>query len=334
MRYVVGVDGGGTKTKAAVYGEDVGVVGEATTGPANQRSVGMEPASANIARAVSEAARAAGIEVKALAGICMCLAGFDTDLDLPVPLSAMRQVDFTGPAIMENDVVGAWAGATEAKPGIVVIAGTGATGLGMNARGELWRTDGWDYFLGDDGSGYAIGHAGIRAAMRMLDGRERPGFLVHALSRVFGATDGESMRRLWDSTQFGKFEVAGFARHVAEAAGQGDPAAQNILRQAGQALGKSAAAIIHMLGMEGESFPVATVGGVFKDEAWVTQPFRQEIVAVAPNASFRAPLHPPEVGAAILTLRRLDEDDHGSWTLGSGKRHIRRSLHVDDVPQA
>lgn len=336
MRYVVGLDGGGTKTKAAVYGEEVGVVGEAETGPANYRSFGveMEAASANIAQAVADAARKAGVEIETLAGICMCIAGFDTDLDLPVPQEALRQLNYHGPAILENDVVGAWAGATEAKPGLVVIAGTGATALGMNSRGDLWRTDGWDYLLGDDGSGYDIGRAGIRAAMRMLDGRERPTLLVHILGEVFGVTSGESMRRLWDSTEFGKLEVSGFAMHVARAATRGDPTAQTILHKAGQALGESAAAIIQMLDMAGESFVVSTVGSVFKNEPWVTKPFRQKITAAAPKATFRAPARPPEEGAALLTLRRLDEDDTGSWTLGNGKRQIRRSLRIDDIPEA
>ncbi len=332
MRYVVGVDGGGTKTKAAVYGEEIGVVGDAETGPANYRSVGMESASTNIAQAISAAMHIADVEMQALAGICMCIAGFDTDLDLPVPQSAMRQLNFHGPVIMENDVVGAWAGATEAKPGLVVIAGTGATALGMNARGDLWRTDGWDYLLGDDGSGYDIGRTGIRMAMRMLDGRERPTALVHMLGQVFGVANGESMRRLWDSTSFGKLEVASFAKHVADAAVQGDSVAQSILRKAGQALGESAAAIIQRLDMTSESFVVSTVGSVFKNEPWVTKPFRQKITAAAPMATFSAPARSPEVGSAILTLRRLDEDDIGSWTLGSGKRRIRRSLHIDDIP--
>jgi len=334
MRYVVGLDGGGTKTKAAVYSEEAGVVGEAETGPANYRSFGVEKdaASANIALAISEAANKAGVEVQTLAGICMCIAGFDTDLDLPVPQEALSKLHYRGPAIMENDVVGAWAGATEAKPGLVVIAGTGATALGMNARGDLWRTDGWDYLLGDDGSGYDIGRAGIRAAMRMLDGRERPTLLVRILGEVFDVTDGESMRRLWDSTDFGKLKVSSFAMHVARAATQGDPAAQTILHKAGQALGESAAAIIQMLDMTAESFVVSTVGSVFKNEPWVTKPFRQKITAAAPKASFRNPARPPEVGAAILMLLRLDEDDVGSWTLGGGKRRIRRSLRIGDIP--
>lgn len=331
MRYVIGVDGGGTKTNAAVFGEHVGVVGTGSTGPANQRSVGTDAASANIAQAIRNALQAASVTLDQIAAITMCLAGFDTDLDLPVPQRAARSLGYTGPTIIENDVVGAWAGATEAQAGIVIIAGTGATGLGMNAQGKLWRTDGWDYILGDAGSGYSIGLAAIRAAMRMLDGRDQPTALLRELQVVYGVNTAEEMRRLVDSTPFGKFEVAAFAAKVSDIARQGDPVAQGIFTQAGTRLGESAAAIIRMLDMQRESFPVSTVGSVFKSEPWVTDPFHRIIAQVAPQASFRPPLHAPEVGAALLALRRLGEDDIGSWTLGTGKRHIRRSLAISEL---
>ncbi|HEX6542229.1 MAG TPA: BadF/BadG/BcrA/BcrD ATPase family protein [Ktedonobacterales bacterium] len=331
MRYVIGVDGGGTKTNAVVLGEDVGVSGMATTGPANQRSVGMEAASANIAQAVLGAIQASGLSLAQISAITMCLAGFDTDLDLPVPQRAMRTIGYTGPTIIENDVVGAWAGATEANAGVVMIAGTGATGLGMNARGELWRTDGWDYILGDAGSGYAIGLEAIRAAMRMLDGREKPSPLLRELRVVYGVDSAEDMRRLVDSMPFGKFEIAAFSAKVWEVAEQGDTAAQGIFAEAGRRLGESARAIIEMLAMQEDTFPVSTVGSVFKSEPWVTEPFRQIIHQAAPHALFRPPVHPPEVGAALLALRRLDDDDIGSWTLGTGKRHIRRSLKISEL---
>jgi N-acetylglucosamine kinase-like BadF-type ATPase len=334
MRYVVGVDGGGTKTTAAVVGADLGKVGEATTGPSNGRSVGTDTASANIAEAIGAALRNSDVALADVGVICMCLAGFDTDLDVPVPRGAMRVLGYQGPAIMENDVVGAWAGATEVNPGIVVVAGTGATALGMNARGELWRTDGWDYILGDAGSGFAIGQSGIRAAMQALDGRAAPTRLVRELADAYGVHNAEEMRRLVDSTHFGKFEIARFATHVAACADDGDVAAQAILQQAGHDLAADALAIIRLLGMSGDAFPVATVGGVFKSVSWVIPPFQQAIARVAPQASFRAPLHPPEVGAAILALRRATTGDHGSWTLGTGQRRIRRSLSIDEVANA
>lgn len=331
MRYVVGVDGGGTKTAAAVLGEDLGAVASATSGPSNHRSVGTEAASANIARAITAALRDADVALESVTAICLCLAGFDTDLDLPVPQGAVRHLGFTGTAIFENDVVGAWAGATEGQAGVVVIAGTGATGLGMNEQGRLWRTDGWDYLLGDSGSGYDLGRKGIRAVMKALDGRARPTLLARELKAAYGVEDAEAMRRLWDSTTFGKFEVAAFAERVSKVANEGDVTARDILSQAGKDLGQQGIAIITKLGMSDAAFPVSTVGSVFKSGPWVTEPFRRLIAQVAPRATFRAPLHPPEVGAAVLALRRLGDGDVGSWTLGTGRRRIQRSLRIDEI---
>ncbi len=334
MRYVVGVDGGGTKTTAVVLGEDLGAVGTATSGASNHRSVGIEPAGANIASAVGDALQVAGVALGDVAAICLCLAGFDTDLDLPVPRRAIHQLGYDGVVILENDVVGAWAGATEAKEGIVIIAGTGSTGLGMNGHGELWRTDGWDYVLGDAGSGYEIGRNGIRIAMRALDGRLPPTLLARELGAAFGVDDAEGMRRLVDSTTFGKFEIASFAVHVSRAADAGDSLARDILARAGADLAEQAVTIVRRLRMEDDGFPVATVGSVFKATPWVTEPFRSAISRVAPRAEFRPPLHPPEVGAAVLALRRLEDGDYGSWTLDQGRRHITRSLRVDDLGQS
>lgn len=331
MQYVVGVDGGGSKTVAAVMGEDLSVVSSAAGGPANHRSVGISPASTNIADAISKAVHDADITLSDVSVICMCLAGFDTNLDLPVPQGAIRLLGYAGPALMENDVVGAWAGATEAQSGVVIIAGTGSTGLGMNSRSQLWRTDGWDYILGDSGSGYQIGQAAIRAAMQALDGRSAPTLLARELKNAYGVDDAEAMRRLVDSTTFGKFEIAAFAAHVAKAAADGDPTAQRILAHAGEELATQATTIITRLGMEDDQFPLSTVGSVFKSTPWVTDPFYLGIMRVAPRVSFRPPVHPPEIGAAILGLRRLREGDLGSWTLGTGMRRIQRSLTVDEV---
>lgn len=331
MQYVVGVDGGGTKTAAVVMSEDLAVVSSGTGGPANYRSVGIASASANIANAISKAVHDAAIALSDVSVICMCLAGFDTDLDLPVPQGAIRSLDYTGPALMENDVVGAWAGATEAQAGVVIIAGTGSTGLGMNSNGELWRTDGWDYILGDSGSGYQIGQAGIRTAMQALDGRVAPTLLARELKNAYGVHDAETMRRLVDSTTFGKLEIAAFASHVARAATEGDPIAQRILAHAGDELAAQATAIITRLGMQDDEFPLSTVGSVFKATPWVTDPFHLGIIRVAPRVIFRTPVHSPEIGAAILGLRRLREGDLGSWTLGTGRRRIQRSLTVDEV---
>ena len=331
MRYDIGVDGGGTKTTAVVYAEGSGPLASKTRGAANYRSVGVVKAATNIAAAIRAALKDAHLSLTDVSAISLCLAGFDTELDLEVPREAMRRLGYEGVVLIENDVVGAWAGATEAAAGVVVIAGTGSSALGMNAQGEFWRTDGWDYVLGDSGSGYEIGRAGIRTAMRALDGRIEQTLLARELGKAFNVTDADGMRRLVDSTKFGKQEVASFAQHVSTAADDGDTFARDILATAAEGLAEQAITIITRLGMQQDSFPVATVGGVFKSKQWIAEPFERLVASAAPHATFRSPLHPPEIGAAILGLQRLDEADLESWTLNRGQRHITRSLAISDV---
>jgi len=330
MRYVVGVDGGGTKTAAAVVGDDLGVIGSGVAGPSNYRSVGMEASSGNIAEAISRALAQAQVALDALDAICLCLAGFDTDLDLPVPQRAIALLGFKGPVIFENDVVGAWAGVTGGEAGIVAIAGTGATSLGMSVRGEFWRTDGWDYLLGDAGSGYRIGLDGIHEAMKMLDGRREPTSLARQMAECYGIDDAAAMRRLADSGALGKLRIADFARHVSDAADAGDPVAREILARASSDIAQSIEAIVRRLGMHDEAFPIGVVGSVFKSR-WTLDPLRPRIAEMAPRATLSAPLYPPEVGAALTGRRRLVNQDIGSWTLGVGKRQIRRSLKISEL---
>jgi N-acetylglucosamine kinase-like BadF-type ATPase len=331
MGNVIGVDGGGTKTTAVVVDDALVVRGRATTGAANPHSVGVEVAAHNIADAVLGALAAAGAPLAQVDSLCLCLAGLDTDLDLPVPRAAVAKLGYRGPALFENDVVGAWAGATEAQPGIALIAGTGATGLGMNAQGDFWRTDGWDYVLGDSGSGYAIGLAGIQHAIQALDGRAPPTPLVGALATAYGIADAEEMHRLWDSGRLGKLEIAAFAPHVSRAAQAGDAQAQAILARAGTAQAESAIAIVRRLGMERASFPVCLIGGVFQAGAWVLEPLTTTLAAVAPGATIQPAHYPPEVGAALLARQRVAAGDLGSWTLGTGQRRIHRTLRVADL---
>ncbi|HEX9068479.1 MAG TPA: BadF/BadG/BcrA/BcrD ATPase family protein [Ktedonobacterales bacterium] len=331
MGYVVGVDGGGTKTTAAVVRDDGVALGTDRAGPANSRSVGTESAGRNIAVAIAAALASAHIALKDVDCIVMCCAGFDTDLDLEVPRTAMQSLGYKGPVIAENDVVGAWAGATGGEPGVVMISGTGATGMGMNEKREFWRTDGWDTLLGDDGSGYNIGHLAIRAAMRALDGRGPRTALVTAMEKAFGAKTAQDMRRMWDSGHAGKFEIADFAIAVEEVAKQGDAIATEILSNAGQALLNSAAAIVRELDLAHVAFPLCTVGSTINRNEPVRSIFLGGIHTIAPGALIRDMLHSPEMGAALLGFQRLKEDDLGSWTLGTGKRVIRRSHTAEEV---
>ncbi len=331
MRFVIGVDGGGTKTTAAVVGDDLRVLGTGTSGPSNYRSADVASCSQNIVDAVAQALCVAKIPLERIDAICTCLAGFDTDLDLPVPQRAITLLGYGGAVILENDVVGAWACATDGGPGIVAVAGTGATALGMNADGAFWRVDGWDYLLGDAGSGYCIGLAAIHEAMKMLDGRRPPTRLLDKLATFYDVDGALAMRRLADSGGLGKLRIADFSRYVAEAADEGDYVAQDILRQAASEIANDIEAIVTRLAMTETAFPIGIVGSVFKSTTWVLDPLRTALQCIAPRARLETPRHPPEVGAAIVAQNRLSEGDFSSWTLGDGARSIRRSIEISQL---
>jgi N-acetylglucosamine kinase-like BadF-type ATPase len=101
--------------------------------------------------------------------------------------------------------------------------------------------------------------------------------------------------------------LAGFGKHVVEAAKARDQIAREIIAEGGRELGKAAAAVIRNLKMERETFPVAYVGGIFKAAGeLVLASVREELGVVAPNAYLAPPRFTPAVAAARMAWEHLD----------------------------
>src|ERR1700730_13335865 len=160
-RFVMGIDGGATKTLAAVLDLEDHALHVAQRGPSNRDSVGTELAVAALLQAAAEALERAGTTQEELGAAVLAVAGTDTDA-IARHVRAAR----TEAWMVVNDVVGAWATATGAGPGIGVIAGTGSNVLGVGPDGRAWRAGGWGHILGDEGSGYWFGLESLRAALR------------------------------------------------------------------------------------------------------------------------------------------------------------------------
>jgi N-acetylglucosamine kinase-like BadF-type ATPase len=152
--------------------------------------------------------------------------------------------------VLATDAVTSYLGAVGAVPGVVVAAGTGTIVLASDGQGRCDRVDGWGSTLGDDGSGYAIGRAGLRAAYRHLDGRGGSDALRVAAEEHFGSL-GELPGRIARAPDAVAL-VAGFAEAVARVAAAGDRTATEIWSGAGGDLADSvAAAAARVLGGTG-----------------------------------------------------------------------------------
>jgi N-acetylglucosamine kinase-like BadF-type ATPase len=165
MRYILGFDGGGTKTECVLMNSADQVLARTYAGPSNPSRIGVEKA----VRAVEESARLAlrdtGLTRSVITAIGAGLAG-TAKPDMKERMGSALQQCFPGAAItVLTDFEAALAAAGEG-PAIVVIVGTGSAAFGRNAEGETARAGGYGPSSSDDGSAYDIGKRAIAAAIR------------------------------------------------------------------------------------------------------------------------------------------------------------------------
>ena len=296
-RYLLGVDGGATKTLAAVLDMDAGQLHVGHGGPSNQDVVGATAAVRALLEAADEAIAEAGISTERLAAAVLAIAGTDTEA-VERNVRAIRTEDW----LVVNDVVAAWASATAAGPGLAVIAGTGSNVFGVGPHDVPWRAGGWGHLLGDEGSGYWLGIHSIKAA---LDDREASGpetALSERAPAFFGLETVEQLAQHVYSKPLTKGEIAALAVETARLAQAGDAVARELYVRGARELGRQIGAVIEQTRLEG-AFPVGLIGGAFKAGPVFIEPLTRVTHERAPEASVaRVELQP--VGGSLLLAAR------------------------------
>jgi N-acetylglucosamine kinase-like BadF-type ATPase len=301
---VLGVDGGGTKTRAVVVDARRRVLGEGVAGPSNPLRVGVTESVSAIREATERACAAAGVRRPEIVAAEIGLAGVKRADLRERMVAALSEL---GVKIVEvvTDADIALYGATEGQPGLVIIAGTGSVCCGVNARGRHACAGGWGPIVGDEGSGSWIARRGLQAVAKASDGRGRRTVLAEAARDYFNVTRVEDLSTAVYAPNMTNNRVAGFARHVIEAAKRRDACAREIIEEAGRELGQSACAVVRKLRMERESFQVGYVGGVFGAGNLILDPVREEVSRVAPRAVLAPPLLAPAEAAARMASEQL-----------------------------
>ena len=185
-------------------------------------------------------------------------------------------------------------GALGAGDGAVVAAGTGTVCVAR--RGErLVRVDGWGALLGDAGSGFAIGRAGLDSALRHADGRGGSEELLRAAERRYSPLP-EQIYAMPVPTA----AIAAFAVDVAHAALAGDRHARAIFDEAAGELALSASAALARLFEPDEPATVSYAGNVFRAGALVLEPFARSVRERRPGTDVVPPADDALAGAAIL----------------------------------
>jgi glucosamine kinase len=189
IHYAVGIDGGGTSTRARVVHRSGVVVGEGKAG-ASGLTQGIGQAWRHIEEAIAQATggrlQAGWPEpVPANCALGLGLAGannaaWHAECLAADPGYASLQ--------LESDAVTALLGAHGGHPGALVIIGTGAVGLALLPDGQRRTSGGWGFPSGDEGSGADLGLQAVNLTQRALDGRALPGPLTRAVLQATGGT--------------------------------------------------------------------------------------------------------------------------------------------------
>lgn len=316
MGYLIGIDGGGTKTKAVLADKDCNVLKEIHRGGANYQIKGPNPVAETIISAVDELLGSRGIDLNRVEMITAGLAGVERRKDKKILLETLtekKEKFETSRLCLVNDMETALYGAFEGKPGVIVNIGTGAIALGKNTDGTVRRADGWGYLLGDEGSGFWIGLEAIKRSLRDRDGRGKSTNLREEIRDYFDLSKIDLVVNHVYGIEKSDIsnETAALSPLVMNQAKEGDSVARNILKEAREKVTETSMSVIRSLGFEEKSFQFALVGGVVENER--SREFRNRIKAdiedKAAGVQFTEKLHPPEIGAIFIARKKLETNN-------------------------
>jgi len=304
--YVLGVDGGGTKTACVVLDERKNVIGQGRAASSNRNSVGDEVARANLTRAIQEALAVAGLSTSAICAVCAGIAGVDRPLERAIASSWFNEL-FPGiPTNIYNDAVIALASGTGGDLyGVALISGTGMIVYGVDRSGQARRAGGWGPLFGDKGSGYAIGAAALTAVAQAVDGLGPPTSLEGALLDYLDLNMPQALIT-WAYSDLAWSRIAELSPLVVECAQQNDAVARSIMEEAAVDLAAVVEHVVRTLNLLNEPIPIVLAGGNLMP-GFFANLVSQYLHSLVPKAQLTRPSVEPASGAALLVLNSLQK---------------------------
>jgi N-acetylglucosamine kinase-like BadF-type ATPase len=311
---VLGLDVGGTASRAVVVTLTGRLAGQGRAGGGNPTSRPPEVAAASVAEAVRSAL--SGVDPGYVRAGVMGIAGGKRLADPQVAAlfeRAWREVGLRCPVSVVGDVLVAFVSATARPSGSVLIAGTGAIAGRIDDRTMTRVADGLGWLLGDEGSGFWLGRVAAREVVRALYAEQPPGLLARLVAdQMLGAEQTPDQPAalaqaiVTEVYRQPPSAIATLAPLVNQASAAGDPTARAIVRRAAARLTGTLAQVRD----DAADTPIVLGGSVLTSGGPI-----QDAVRRAAARRWSAPVllaSTGAVGAAWLAARSvsaLDEHD-------------------------
>ena len=304
MKYLIGIDGGGTKTDCAIADLSGKIIHQSAGRPSNFLVIGVEEAIENIFALIEENLFALEGDFADVKQIVIGVAGAGRDEDSLLLEKGFKDyadqegIHFKGVKVLSDAHI-ALEGAFPASAGCILIAGTGSILFGKDESGTIHRVGGFGRLIGDEGSGYSIGRKALNAVSKASDGRGEETLISELLNaKMNSGFSGSIIYKVYKE----KLDVASVARIVIKAAEEGDPIAEDILDEEADEL------VLHirslLIKINTNNLNVAFSGSLIDNKNYYSDLLKRKIKSTLPKIKVIQPAFPP-LGGAILFAKRL-----------------------------
>ena len=296
---VVGVDGGGTKTRAILANDRGKQIAEATGAASAVHPEDVERSAGVIAGVVRDALEQAGKHGALPRVLCVGVAGVGREPERQALWEALSQHTLADEVVVEPDFAVALDDAFGDGTGVLLISGTGSSAFGRGPAGATARCGGWGLAIGDEGSGAWIGRRALSVVAAAADGREPETALTGALLTALELKETSALVA-WAASAT-PAALAALAPVVLQVADGGDQRAGSIASLAVEELSLHVRAMARKLFTdERASVPVALMGGMLRPGSPLRKRLEHRLKSAAPGAH----IHAGEVDAARGAVKR------------------------------
>lgn len=298
--YFLGVDGGGSQTRAWLCDEAGNILGQGIGGPCNPCTQPRQSCFEHLQSAIGAAFGSRSWQ--SIRSAHLGVAGAGDPTARAVLDSAVKQL-FEGSALevgISHDLKIAHAAGFEGGAGSLLVAGTGSACYGLGSRGQEVLTGGWGDLIDDTGSGSWIGLRALQLSVRQADGRVAGGALLAAVLQFLGLSSVDQLKARVHITGLPRDERARLAPVIFDLAQSDDPLANRIVGEAVREL-----TLLARRNLEALSQPtprLALMGGLAQS-AFFREKLEASVRDEIPDVQISQPKLAAAAGALILAMQ-------------------------------
>ena len=307
MKYLIGIDGGGTKTDCAIADLSGKIIHQSAGKPSNFLIIGVEEAIENIFALIEENLFALEGDFADVKQIVIGVAGAGREEDATLvekgfkDYAELEGIHFKGVKVLSDAHI-ALEGSFPNSAGCILIAGTGSILFGKDEKGVIHRVGGFGRMIGDEGSGYSIGRKALNAVSKASDGRGEETLISELLNSKMSSV---SANGIINKVYKEKLDVASVAKIVIQAAEEGDPIAEDILDEEADELVLHIRSLINKI--HTDKLNVSFSGSLIDNKNFYSDLLKRKIKSSLPHVTVVKPFSSPVTGAILLAKRIADE---------------------------